>query len=72
MRLFRLLHTLPIRFRSLFRRDQVEQELDDELRDHIERRIVADIERGMPADKARYAALRALGGVDQTRKCVAT
>ena len=35
MRLLRLLYTLPLRIRSLFRRDQVEQELDDEIRDHF-------------------------------------
>ena len=68
MRLLRLLYTLPLRIRSLFRRDQVEQELDDELRDHLQRRIEADIARGMTADEARYAAMRAMGGVEQRKE----
>ena len=68
MRLLRLLYTVPLRFRSLFRRDQVEQDLDDELRDHLDRRIEADVARGMTPDEARYAALRAFGGVDQRKE----
>ena len=68
MRLLRLLYMLPLRIRSLFRRNQVEQELDDELRDHLERRIEADIARGMTADEARYAAMRAMGGLEQRKE----
>jgi putative ABC transport system permease protein len=64
----RLLYTLPLRIRSLFRRDQVEQDLDDEFRDHLERRIEADVARGMTADEARYAAMRALGGIEQRKE----
>jgi hypothetical protein len=70
MRLLRLLYALPLRIRSLFRRDRVEEELDDELRDHLERRIEADIARGMTADDARYAAMRAMGGVEQRKRGV--
>ena len=68
MRLLRLLATVPLRLRSLFRRDQVEQDLEDEFRDHLERRIEADVARGMAPEDARYAALRALGGVDQRKE----
>jgi len=68
MRLLRLLYTLPLRIRSLFQRDQVEQELDDELRDHLQRRLEADIARGMTADEARCAAMRAMGGVEQRKE----
>ena len=68
MRLLRLLSTLPLRIRSLFRRNQVEQELDDEFRDHVERRIEVDIAKGMSADEARYAAMRAMGGLEQRKE----
>ncbi len=68
MRLLRLLYTVPLRLRSLLRRHQVEQDLEDELRDHLERRIEADVARGMTPDEARYAALRALGGVAQRQE----
>ena len=54
MRLWRLLSTLPLRLRSVFRRARVEQELDEEIRDHIDRRVAADVARGVaPAQAAR-------------------
>ena len=68
MRLRRLLSTLRLRMRSLFRRDLVEQDLDDEVRDHIERRIEADVARGLTREQARYEALRAFGGVEQRKE----
>jgi predicted permease len=68
MRLLCLLYTVPLRFRSLFRRDQVEQDLEDEFRDHLERRIEAYVAGGMTPDEARYAVLRAFGGVDQRKE----
>jgi hypothetical protein len=37
MRFTHWFYTLPLRLRSLFRRNQVEQELDEELRYHLER-----------------------------------
>ncbi len=68
MRLLRLLYTIPLRFRSLFRRDQVEQDLEDEFRDHLERQVEAGVARGMTHDEARYAAMRAFGGVEQRKE----
>jgi macrolide transport system ATP-binding/permease protein len=64
MRLLRLLYTVPLRLRSLFRRDQVERDLEDEFRDHLERQVEAGIARGLTHDEARYAAMRAFGGVE--------
>ena len=43
MRLRRLLSTLRMRLRSVFHRARVEQELDDEIRDHLDRRIAAEV-----------------------------
>jgi predicted permease len=68
MRLLRLLYTTPLRIRSVFRRDRVDQDLEDELRDHLERQIDANVARGMSREEARYAALRAFGGVDQRKE----
>ena len=61
----RWLYTVPLRLRSLFGRKQLDQELKDELRDHIELQIKENLARGMSDEDARYAALRALGGVTQ-------
>src|SRR5215813_13292113 len=64
MRLKHWIYIVPLRLRSLFRRTQVEQELDEELRYHIERQIEENIAKGTTKEDARYAALRAMGGVE--------
>jgi len=61
-------YTLPLRLRSLFRRTQVDQELQQELRDHLEQQIKVNLARGMSSEEARYSALRALGGVTQVEE----
>src|SRR5262245_28871173 len=68
MRFTRCFYTIPLRLRSLFRRRQVEQELDEELRYHLERQIEEHISKSMAPEEARYAALRALGGVEQRKE----
>ncbi len=40
------LYTIPLRLRSLFRRAQAEQQLDDELRDHLERKTQEYVAKG--------------------------
>ena len=68
MRLRRLMSTLRLQLRSVFRRARVEQELDDEIRDHIDRRVAADVARGVAPEQARLAAVRAFGGVEQSKE----
>jgi hypothetical protein len=53
-------YTVPLRLRSPFRRDRVEQELDEELRYHIERQIEENVAKGMTPEDARYALWRRL------------
>lgn len=54
---------LVLRVRSVFERKKVEAELDDEMRFHLEQEIRANIQAGMTADEARYAAMRLVGPV---------
>src|SRR5215510_12497250 len=68
MRIKHWFYTVPLRLRSLFRRVRVEQELDEELRYHIERQIEEHVAKGMTPEEARYAALRAMGGVEQRKE----
>src|SRR5262245_9957115 len=68
MRFEHWLYTVPLRLRSLFRRRQVEQELNEEIRYHLERQIEEYIAKGMTPEEARYAALRAMGGVEQRKE----
>jgi len=55
------LYTIPVRLRSLFLRKQQDAELDEELRDHIERQTEENLARGMGEEEARIAALRTFG-----------
>ena len=66
--MMRWLYKLPLRLRSLFRRDQVELELTDELRFHLGKLMEENVARGMTPEEARYAALRELGGVEQIKE----
>src|SRR5579871_4213392 len=68
MRIEHWVYTLHLRLRSLLLRNRVEQELDEELRDHLENQIAANVARGMTMEDARYAALRAMGGVEQRKE----
>src|SRR5215475_2541470 len=68
MRFTRWFYTVPLRLRSLLRRSQVEQELDEELRYHIERQTEELIAKGVTEEEARYAAIRAMGGVEQRKE----
>src|SRR5215471_9125751 len=64
------LYTIPLRLRSLFRRVQADKELDDELRDHLERKTEEYVAQGMTRGEAHRCARLDLGGVDQTEeKC---
>ena len=65
MRLERLLSTARLRIRSLFRRAQTDQELRDELQDHLDRQIQENVGAGMTPDEARVSAMRSLGGSAQ-------
>ena len=59
---------LLFRLRALFRRKNVEAELDAELRDHLEHEIAKHVAAGLsPIEAARRARL-ALGGLEQTKE----
>jgi predicted permease len=56
------------RIRSLFRKDIVEQELDQELQFHVEHQIAENIAAGMTAEEARRVAVRGFGGVEKLKE----
>src|SRR6266478_4295160 len=62
------LYTIPLRLRSLFRRRRVEQELNEELQFHLERKIEEGIANGLSPKEARYAAMRAMDGLEQRKE----
>src|SRR6267142_4171807 len=57
-----------LRLRSLLRRPRVEQELDDELRFHLEQQIAENIAAGIRVEEADHAARRTIGGMEQIRE----
>jgi len=68
MRLEHWFYTVPLRLRSVFHRQQAEQDLDDELQYHLDRKIEEGIARGLTSEQARYAALRAMDGLAQRKE----
>jgi predicted permease len=68
MRLQNWLFKAPLRLRSLFRRGRAEQELNEELEYHLERKRQECIARGMTPEEAHYQALRAMDGLEQRRE----
>jgi len=64
------LYTIPLRLRSLFRWALADQELDDELRDHLERKSEEYVAKGMTQEEAHRRARLDMDGVEQTKeKC---
>src|SRR5712692_437115 len=64
------LFTIPLRLRSLFRWAQTDQELDDKLRDHLDRKTQEYVAQGMTQEEAHRRARLDLGGIEQTKeKC---
>ncbi|HEX8283110.1 MAG TPA: ABC transporter permease [Pyrinomonadaceae bacterium] len=59
---------LKRRLRALLRRGEVDRELEEELRHHLDRETELNVRAGMSQDEARRAALRAFGGVEQARE----
>jgi predicted permease len=56
------------RLRALFRKRAFDADMDDELRFHLELQIQENIQSGLSAEEARYAALRSLGGMEQVKE----
>jgi hypothetical protein len=49
-------------------RGQVEQELDEEFRYHLEQQIEENLATDLTVEEARYATLRAMGGIEQEKE----
>jgi hypothetical protein len=58
----RTFSSIRLLFRTLFRRNTVEQELDEELGSHLEDEIEPGIGRGLAPEAARQSAIRKLHG----------
>jgi putative ABC transport system permease protein len=63
-----MLSNLRTRLRALLRKSEIEHELDEELRYHIEQQTEQNIRLGMDPEDARRAAKKAFGGVEQAKE----
>jgi len=62
------LRSMVQRLAAFFRRRRLEDDLDDELRSHLEMSIELNLRRGMSPADARREALRSFGGVERTKE----
>jgi len=63
-----MLNDLLHRLRSLFRRDRIDRELDDEMRFHLDQQIAAYIGQGLTRDESVRRARIEFGGLTQIRE----
>src|SRR5215468_8804528 len=68
MRVQHWFYTIPLRLRSIFQRRQVEQDLDEELQYHLDKKIEELLSRGLDPVEARNVALRAMDGLTQRKE----
>ena len=61
-------YKLPLRLRSLFRKNEAELDLSEELQFHLQNQIDEHVAQGMDPQEARHAAFRSLGGVEQVKE----
>ena len=61
---------VKLRIRSLAQSGRVSDELDEELRAHVDAHVEELVASGMSAERARTEALRAFGGVERTKEAV--
>ena len=63
----RFLNILAARLRALLRRDEVLNDIDEEMKSHIELEAEANRERGMTSEDAKRAAMQSFGNVGSIR-----
>jgi predicted permease len=68
MRPQRWIYTLPLRLRSLFHRQAADQELDEELRDHLDQKAKQLVATGINQQEARRAAFLEMGGLEKRKE----
>jgi putative ABC transport system permease protein len=63
-----MLDLLKMRWRALFRKEELERELEDELRFHLERDAAQHAQTGMTPDDAHYSALKSFGPIERSKE----
>jgi hypothetical protein len=63
-----LARTIAVRAAALFRRRRLDEDLEEELRSHLEMAIESNLRKGMDPEEARRQAALAFGGIEQTKE----
>jgi hypothetical protein len=66
-----LIRTFYLRLKGVFRKNQMENDLAEELQFHLQAEIEKNVAAGMAPDEARYAALRTLVAWSKSQKSAA-
>lgn len=64
----RFVYRFAVWLRSTFSRNRVQQDLDEEFQFHLDHLIEHHVHRGMTPQEARYAALRAMDGMERQKE----
>src|SRR2546428_12751523 len=59
---------LQVRLHALFQKRKLDDEMDEEMRSHIEMQTQENIEAGMNPEEAHYAALREFGWIESIKE----
>jgi hypothetical protein len=62
------LQKLRLRFRAVFQKPNLDAQMDDEMRSHIEMQTQENIDAGMKPNEARYVAMRQFGWVESIKE----
>jgi macrolide transport system ATP-binding/permease protein len=65
MEIERWLYSLPLRARAWFRPRQLDQEMKQEIGEHLALQIAENVAKGMSFEEARRSAARTMGGIEQ-------
>jgi predicted permease len=68
MRMKHWWYTAPLRLKSILLGRRMERELDEELQFHLEHKIEEGIASGLSPKEARYAAMRAMDGLERRKE----
>jgi putative ABC transport system permease protein len=64
----RFLTVLQLRLRSVFYRRKLDDDLNEELRYHLDRQIQEEVQRGVSPEEAHYVAVRSLRDIEQRKE----
>jgi putative ABC transport system permease protein len=63
-----MMRTFWAKWKAIFRKRSLDQDLDSELQYHLDMQIAENLQKGMPPGRARAEARRSFGGLEQVKE----